>query len=143
MTNAVHGKFVVNTRTMFVSAALRTAVAVAAVVLVLAAPTATAHIRMTDPTPRSSSDSLKSSPCGGVSYVGKQRTTLQGGSTATITFDETIGHTGLFRIAFAEQSTESGADFDSNMISVRRCAAAVGGVRRAEQRRRAVLVLPP
>lgn len=60
---------------------------------------ALAHVALTYPPPRTAS--LKDGPCGAVGSVrGTNVTTLQAGSTITVTWNETIDHPGHYRISF-------------------------------------------
>ena len=71
------------------------------IALVVAMPVAAhAHIQLTSPAQRYTDQ--KSAPCGRAGDTGERAnvTTLQSGSTITVTWDETINHPGHFRIAF-------------------------------------------
>jgi hypothetical protein len=50
--------------------------------------------------PRSTSDSLKTSPCGGLARA-TTPTTLQAGQTITVNWEETINHPGHFEFRFS------------------------------------------
>jgi hypothetical protein len=66
-----------------------------------------AHIELTYPKPRSPDD-IKAAPCGRSGSTRSSTVTeLAPGSTITVTWDETIGHEGHYRIAF----DDSGQDF--------------------------------
>jgi MYXO-CTERM domain-containing protein len=74
--------------------------ACAALAVVLAVPAvASAHIRMTYPPPRTLDQ--KTRPCGGIdSTRGTNVTFLDAGATIEVRWDETIDHTGHYRISF-------------------------------------------
>lgn len=63
-----------------------------------------AHIRMTAPTPRSTSDALKTAPCGGVDANGTF-TRFAPGATAAVKFEETVGHEGCYQVAFSKDGS--------------------------------------
>lgn len=68
-------------------------------VLVLLSGTASAHITMTSPTPRTTDN--KAGPCGAAgSTRGSHVATFAPGETITVEWDETIDHPGHYRIAF-------------------------------------------
>lgn len=67
--------------------------------VVLAPATAAAHIHLTAPTTRTTSQ--KVGPCGATGSVrGANVTVLEPGSMLTVTWDETINHPGHYRISF-------------------------------------------
>eukprot|EP00011_Vannellida_sp_DIVA3-517-6-12_P006215 CAMPEP_0114630518 /NCGR_PEP_ID=MMETSP0168-20121206/13926_1 /TAXON_ID=95228 ORGANISM="Vannella sp., Strain DIVA3 517/6/12" /NCGR_SAMPLE_ID=MMETSP0168 /ASSEMBLY_ACC=CAM_ASM_000044 /LENGTH=230 /DNA_ID=CAMNT_0001842031 /DNA_START=37 /DNA_END=726 /DNA_ORIENTATION=- len=72
----------------------------ALVACALLADSVSAHARLNNPAPRSTSDNLTNGPCGGVAPGTGNRATLEPG-TRTIRFDATIPHAGTFRIAIA------------------------------------------
>ena len=64
--------------------------------------------------PRSTSDSLKTGPCGGVAQLPlDQRTQIVAGSKITVEWEETIEHPGWYRLAF---SPDGSTGFDSNVL---------------------------
>ena len=63
-------------------------------------PAASAHIRMTSPAPRSTSDALKSGPCGGVPSNGTF-VQFKPEEQVQVKWTETIDHFGCFQIAFS------------------------------------------
>jgi MYXO-CTERM domain-containing protein len=68
-------------------------------VLVLLSGTASAHITMTSPTPRTTDN--KAGPCGAAgSTRGSNVATFAPGATINVEWDETIDHPGHYRIAF-------------------------------------------
>ena len=68
-------------------------------VLVLLSGTASAHITMTSPTPRTTDN--KAGPCGDAgSTRGSNVATFGPGATINVEWDETIDHPGHYRIAF-------------------------------------------
>lgn len=75
---------------------------------------ASAHIRLLpeEVIPRSSSDSLKTAPCGGVAKTA-QPTILSPGASVTLNWEETIEHPGWFRIAF---SPAADLGFDDHIL---------------------------
>ena len=98
------------------------------VVLALAAWPAAAHIELDLPLVRhdqgdngdnAAGEINKSGPCGlgGVNDVRDESraTTLAAGSTFTVTWRETIGHTGRMRIAFAADG-QLQSEFDANVL---------------------------
>jgi hypothetical protein len=66
--------------------------------LVLLSGTASAHITMTSPAPRTTEN--KTGPCGGSSTRGTNVTTFAPGEKITVEWDETVDHPGHYRIAF-------------------------------------------
>jgi len=74
--------------------------ATAVLAILLAAPTASAHIELTSPKPRHSDQ--KDGPCGVAQgdKRGTKVTTYKPGETITVTWDETVSHPGHFRISF-------------------------------------------
>lgn len=105
------------------------AISIAPLVCLLAAPIARAHIELDDPLVRHSNgdngDSAageinKEGPCG-LGGAGDVRapdrvTTLLAGSTFTVKFRETIGHTGRNRVAFSPDGNVQ-SDFDANVLA--------------------------
>lgn len=82
---------------------MRTAVLVAA--LLVPAATASAHIELTFPAPRSSAQ--KQGPCGATgSPRGTNVTTFAPGATITVEWDETVPHTGHYRISFDDDGND-------------------------------------
>ncbi len=77
--------------------------------LVLATPAvASAHITLTSPAPRSAPALQKEPPCGAAGSVRSANPTVfEPGATITVTWNETIDHTGHYRISL----DESGEDF--------------------------------
>ncbi len=68
-------------------------------ILVLLSGTASAHITMTSPTPRTTDN--KAGPCGATgSTRGSHVATFAPGEKITVEWDETIDHPGHYRIAF-------------------------------------------
>lgn len=63
-------------------------------------PLAAAHIRLDAPNPRSTSDALKSGPCGGVASNGSF-TQYQPDGQVQVKWTETVDHFGCFQIAFS------------------------------------------
>lgn len=89
---------------------MRRAIQVLAAALIAAMPaTATAHVLMKSPPPRSDADGLKPpefpGPCGNVPRT-SSFTQYEPGATIDVTFMETIAHTGCFQIAFSEAGDE-------------------------------------
>ncbi len=74
---------------------------------------ASAHTLLTNPTPRSSSDGLKTGPCGGVSPTNAPMV-VEGGETITISWLETVNHPGYYRIAL---SLDGDQGFDDNVLA--------------------------
>jgi MYXO-CTERM domain-containing protein len=82
---------------------MRTAVLVAS--LVLPAATASAHITMTSPAPRTVAQ--KSGPCGAAgSTRGATVTKFAPGATIMVEWDETVEHPGHYRIAFDDDGND-------------------------------------
>jgi len=86
--------------------------------IVLCSSTAFAHTRIKPGAsliPRSSSSGEKTAPCGSFppSADSANRTTLKPGAKLTISWEETIQHTGHFRIAFSPDGING---FDSNIL---------------------------
>lgn len=72
--------------------------------LLLVPPQTFAHTRLTPGqilVPRSTSDSLKTAPCGGVPRSANP-VVLQAGQTITVSWEETINHPGHFEIRFSQ-----------------------------------------
>jgi uncharacterized membrane protein YgcG len=67
-------------------------------VLVLLSGTASAHITMTSPTPRTTEN--KTAPCGAGATRGTKVAAFAPGETITVEWDETVDHPGHYRIAF-------------------------------------------
>lgn len=68
--------------------------------LLLAAPAASAHVRLVSPVSRYG-DEMKFGPCGRLAGLRTGLvTTLRPGQTIEVVFDEIIGHPGYYRIAF-------------------------------------------
>jgi hypothetical protein len=73
--------------------------------LLLLCGTASAHITLTYPTPRT--EEQKTGPCGaGGSKRGTQVATFAPGATITLEWDETIDHPGHYRIAFDNEGDD-------------------------------------
>jgi hypothetical protein len=93
-----------------------------ACLVLLAVPSfARAHIRMTAPTPRYGSDSLKVGPCGQAGGTRSEHvTTLRPGATLHVEWDETVQHDSHYRISFDPDGDDDFADppemqaYDSN-----------------------------
>src|SRR4051812_27967828 len=86
--------------------------ALIASMLLLAAGTASAHITMTSPAPRTLSN--KAPPCGAAgSSRGSNVVTFAPGATITVEWDETVDHPGHYRIAF----DDDGDDVFQNPVS--------------------------
>lgn len=85
-----------------------------ALLTVVSAFPAAAHIRMDFPIGRYSDDFLKDTPCG--KGAGDPRSgnvnTFEPGATITVRFTETIDHAGFYRVAFDEDGADA-ADFDA------------------------------
>lgn len=100
----------------------------------LATSEAQAHIKLTEPAARYDSD-IKGCPCGKATGGGGSNSTCNvamdgsdpnrndsrvftaaAGSTLVIKFQETIGHTGLYRVAFDEDGADF-ADFNANVLA--------------------------
>src|SRR5258706_15682682 len=74
-------------------------------VVLLGTSTASAHIAMTYPAPRTSA--LKTGPCGAAgSTRGTTVTTFDPGQTITVEWDETVAHPGHYRIAFDDNGDD-------------------------------------
>jgi hypothetical protein len=72
--------------------------------LILMAPQTFAHIRLKAGqtlVPRSTSDSLKTSPCGGLARSANP-VVLKAGETITVNWEETINHPGHFEFRFSQ-----------------------------------------
>jgi hypothetical protein len=78
----------------------------------LGASPALAHTKLMSPSPRSSSDGLKSGPCGGVQPTGSPAV-FSPGETITVDWLETIDHPGWYRLAF---SAAGDGEFDSRVL---------------------------
>lgn len=77
-----------------------------AAVIFAASGTASAHITMTSPKPRSVDQ--KAGPCGAVgSTRGSNVSTFKPGQTITVEWDETVEHPGHYRIAFDEDGEDA------------------------------------
>ena len=78
-----------------------------ALALVLAlGSTATAHIALRSPAPRTADQ--KAGPCGAAgSTRGTNVTTYAPGETITVEWDETVGHPGHYRIAFDDDGNDA------------------------------------
>jgi len=75
--------------------------------LLVATSTAHAHIALTYPTARTTTD-LKEGPCGKAgSTRGANATTFQPGETITVEWDETVDHPGHYRIAFDDAGDDA------------------------------------
>lgn len=80
-------------------------------IVCLVPSTATAHIALTEPTPRYDgfdNSNQKNAPCGpaGDPPAADVRTTLQGGTMAMVVVDEWIAHEGHLRVAIAPSTDE-------------------------------------
>jgi hypothetical protein len=104
-----------------------------------------AHSRLLDPVPITNDDGLKSGPCG--CYFGDTPEdateepnpmkcnnvypieTYEPGQTITVLFEETINHTGSFRVAFSPKAPEqvTKADFEAGVLSDEPDANAMSG----------------
>ena len=73
---------------------------------------ASAHTRLTSPTPRSDSDGLKTGPCGNVARTGTPMT-VNAGDTVNVAWLETINHPGFYRIALSLSGDDG---FDDNIL---------------------------
>lgn len=110
------------------------AVGAAFTTAVLAPSVAQAHIKLTEPAGRYDAD-LKGCPCGKATGGGGSNGTCNvemdgsdpnrnesrvftavAGSTLVIKFQETIGHTGLYRVAFDDDGADF-ADFNQNVLA--------------------------
>lgn len=79
--------------------------AVLAVVLATTTTTASAHIALRSPAPRTTE--MKAGPCGGAGSVrGATTTTFAPGQTITVEWDETVDHPGHYRIAFDDDGDD-------------------------------------
>lgn len=68
--------------------------------------TASAHIAMTSPTPRTADQ--KTGPCGPAGSVrGTKVSTFRPGQTITVEWDETVDHPGHYRIAFDDNGSDA------------------------------------
>jgi uncharacterized protein (TIGR03382 family) len=77
----------------------------APLVLLFLSTTASAHIEMTSPMPRSLAQ--KEGPCGAPgSTRGDNVTVFQPGETITVTWDETVDHPGHYRLAFDDDGDD-------------------------------------
>lgn len=76
---------------------------------------ASAHIVLLEPAPRSASDSLKAGPCGDVPRT-SSGATYQPGQTITVRWTETVEHPGNFRISFSPANDE-GFDDASQILA--------------------------
>lgn len=103
------------------STLLSAAVALSALAL---SQTTQAHTLLVNPPPLTTNDGAKSGPCG--CEVGGeppcsadyQTTELKAGQQITVTWKETIQHTGKFRLAFSSKpvTAVAGADLDANVL---------------------------
>ncbi len=75
--------------------------ALPALALSFLAVSASAHVRMTSPVPRTSADNIKTAPCGNQAK-GDPQVVYTAGQQIKVDMDETIDHTGCFQIAIAE-----------------------------------------
>lgn len=73
---------------------------------VFAPATAFAHTVLVTPPPRSTSDALKSGPCGGVARTASA-TQFAPGSTITVKWNETVPHSGCFDILFSPDKDQN------------------------------------
>lgn len=81
--------------------------------LLLSAGTASAHIAMTKPAPRTAEQ--KAGPCGAAgSTRGTNVTSFQPGETITVEWDETVDHPGHYRIAFDDDGEDAFATPPNN-----------------------------
>ncbi len=82
----------------------------AAVAVLLAAGTAHAHFKLIAPdsstVQAANGDPQKTAPCGGAGTASNVVTTVQTGSTLTVTIDETIYHPGHYRVALAQTAAQ-------------------------------------
>jgi MYXO-CTERM domain-containing protein len=76
--------------------------------LVLLSGTASAHITMTYPTPRTTEN--KTEPCGAASRRSTRVTRFAPGETITVAWDETVDHPGHYRIAFDDDGDDDFVD---------------------------------
>jgi predicted carbohydrate-binding protein with CBM5 and CBM33 domain len=82
---------------------------IVAVVVLLLAPAASAHLALTYPAPRDAA--LKQGPCGTTGSVrGSKVTTFKPGEKITVTWTETVDHPGHFRISFDDDGNDSFVD---------------------------------
>jgi hypothetical protein len=72
--------------------------------LVLLSGTASAHITLTSPAPRTTEN--KVGPCGAGSTRGAKVATFAPGETITVEWDETVDHPGHYRIAFDDDGDD-------------------------------------
>jgi MYXO-CTERM domain-containing protein len=72
-----------------------------AVAIILAPAVATAHVRITSPTPRSS-DQLKERHCGQAGSARANVHTYKPGASLHLVWDEYVVHTGWFRVSFQQ-----------------------------------------
>jgi uncharacterized protein (TIGR03382 family) len=78
----------------------------AAAVVLLSAGTASAHIALNYPAPRTSAQ--KAGPCGAAgSARGDKVTTFEPGQTIVVEWDETVDHPGHYRIAFDDDGDDA------------------------------------
>jgi hypothetical protein len=81
-----------------------------AVAAMLVAGSASAHISMTSPPPRSIGQ-LKNAPCGPTTDVrGSQTTCFAPGATVQVSWVETVDHPGHYRIMFDDDGTDAFVD---------------------------------
>jgi len=89
-------------RTLLVSLLV---VPVAVAVVVVSGGTASAHVTLTSPPPRTLDN--KAGPCGAAgSRRGTRVTTFAPGATITVEWDETVDHPGHYRIAFDDDGDD-------------------------------------
>lgn len=102
---------------------------------------ATAHTVLITPKPLSTDDNAKTAPCGctfgeGTSQCAPdyQIASYDLGETITITWNETIDHTGEFRVSFVAKSPEevTEEEFEASEIQVTVPDEQAGGLRTAE-----------
>ncbi len=103
----------------------------------LVATPAAAHIALTDPAPRTSSQ--KTEPCGDGSAKGDPVATFIGGETITVTWDEVINHPSHYRISLDLDGEDDFADpktmddyYTNEAVLLDEIADAAGGSYSAE-----------
>lgn len=85
---------------------------------------ALAHTLLVTPAPLTDNDDAKSGPCGceiggdPACPANYPQTTLTAGENVTVTWKETVNHTGSFRLAFSNKPVDqvTGADLDANVL---------------------------